>query len=111
MAPHFAPRSMQVLRRSLLASAMRSPRAMTMLKLRCLTARQELAHAVQRLQNVLGRVGVGQAHVAFAEDAEVRAADGDDAGVVEQRAGELLGFPAGALDVGERIERALRRGA
>src|SRR5262245_35368001 len=42
---------------------------------RRLAARQKIAHAVERLENVLGRVGVGQPHVALAQDAEVRAAD------------------------------------
>ena len=42
---------------------------------RRLAARQEIAHAVERLQNVLGRVGVGQAHIALAENAEIRPAD------------------------------------
>src|SRR5262249_5302746 len=72
---------------------------------------QELAHAVERAQDVLGRVGVGKAHIAFAKNAEVGAADDRDAGVLEQRGSERLRLPAGALDVGEGVERALGRGA
>src|SRR5579862_2619872 len=79
--------------------------------LRRLAACQKLAHAVERLENVFRRVGVGHAHVAFAEHAEIRAADQRDAGVFQERIGERLCLPAGALDVGEGVERALRRGA
>src|SRR5262245_28377942 len=64
---------------------------------RGLAGGEEGAHSVERLEDVLGRVGVGQTQIAFAENAEVGAADGDDAGVVEQGVGELLGLPAGAL--------------
>src|SRR5215813_4121087 len=73
-----------------------------------LAARQEIAHAVERLEDVLGRVGVGEPHVALAEDAEIGPADDGDAGVVEQRIGKRLRLPAGALDVGKGVERALR---
>ncbi len=79
--------------------------------LRRLAARQEFAHAVERLQDVLGRVGVGQPHIALAENAEVRPADDGDAGIVQQRRRQRLRLPAGALDVGEGVERALRRRA
>src|SRR3954451_4399733 len=78
---------------------------------RRLAAGQELPHALERLEDVLGRVGVGQPDVAFAEDAEVRPADGNDTGVVEQRGGEFLGFPARARDIGKGIKRALRHNA
>src|SRR5690554_2388715 len=60
---------------------------------RRLPLRQEIAHALKRLQDVLGRVGVGQPQIAFAEDAEVRPADGDDSGLVEQRVRQLLRLP------------------
>src|SRR5438128_624492 len=70
---------------------------------RRLAALEELAHAVEGAQDVLGRVGVGDAQVALGEDAEVGAADERDARVVEQRRGERLRLPAGALDVGEGV--------
>src|SRR5580704_17028298 len=76
-----------------------------------LAAGQKFAHAVERFENVLGRVGVGHAHIAFAEHAEIRAADQRDAGVFQERVCERLGLPAGALDVGKGVERALRRRA
>ena len=72
---------------------------------------QEFAHAVERLQDVLGRVGVGQSHIAFAKYAEIRPADDGNAGIFQQRRGERLRLPAGALDVGKSIERAFRRRA
>src|SRR5712691_4388733 len=79
--------------------------------LRRLTARQELAHAVERLQNVLGRIGVGEPHIAFAQHAEIGTADDGDAGVLQERGGEGLRLPAGALDVRKGVERTLWRGA
>src|SRR6185312_5407816 len=79
--------------------------------LRRFAVRQKLAHASERLQDVLGRIGVRQPQVALAENAEIGPADDGDAGLVEQRRGERLGLPAGALDVGEGVERALGRGA
>src|SRR5262245_4939800 len=68
-----------------------------------LAACQKIAHAVERLQDVLGRVGVREPHIAFPKDAEVGATDNGDAGVVEQRVGERLRLPAGPLDVVELI--------
>ena len=50
------------------------------LALRRLPGRQKLAHAIERLEDVLGRIGVGQPHIAFAENAEIRPADDGDAG-------------------------------
>ena len=46
---------------------------------------QELPHSIESTQDVLGRIGVGQAHIAFAENAEVRPADDGDAGILQQR--------------------------
>src|SRR5579884_3176065 len=43
----------------------------TAVPLRRLAARQEFAHALERAQDVLGRIGVRQPHVALAENAEV----------------------------------------
>ncbi len=59
-------------------------------------------------QDVLGRVGVAQPHIALRQDAEVGTADDGDAGIFEQRRRQRLGLPARALDVGECVERALR---
>src|SRR5262252_7183008 len=61
-----------------------------------LAIRQEFAHAVERLDNVLGRVGVREPHISLAEDAEVRAADDGDARILQQRRGERLRLPSGA---------------
>ena len=46
---------------------------------RRLAACQKLADAVKRAQNIFRRVGVGHPHIAFAEHAEIRAADQRDA--------------------------------
>src|SRR3954452_3615354 len=86
------------------ATRMMMPGAMI---LRRFAVRQELAHAVERLKDVLGRVGVGHAHVPFAENPEVRAADQRDAAIIEQRGRERLRLPAGAFHVRERIKCAL----
>src|ERR1051325_11690913 len=69
---------------------------------------QKFAHAVERLEDFLGRVGVGQPHIAFAEHPEVRSAYDRHPGVLEQRRGERLRLPAGALDIREGVERPLR---
>lgn len=45
--------------------------------------RQEVAHASQRLHNILRRIGVRQPHIALAQNAEIGTADHSDAGVVE----------------------------
>ena len=63
--------------------------------------RQELAHAVERLQDVLGRIGVGQPHIAFAENAEIGPADDGDAGIVEQREASSLAFQPVRLMLGK----------
>src|SRR5688572_5658831 len=52
---------------------------------RRLAPSQEFAHSIERTQNVLGRIGVGEPHVALAQNAEVRAADDGDARVVQER--------------------------
>src|SRR5262249_7287797 len=72
------------------------------LRLGRLAARQEFAHAIERAQNVLRRVGIGQPHVAFAENAKIGATDDGDASILQQGVRERLRLPARALDVGER---------
>src|SRR5438876_1002200 len=52
---------------------------------RRLAAPEKRVHPLQRLQDILRRVGVGNADIALGEDAKVRPADGGDAGVIEQR--------------------------
>ena len=74
-------------------------------------ASQEFAHAVQRLENILRRIGVGDAQIPFSQYAEIRAADQGDAGFTEQRVGQGLGLPAGLADIREGIEGALGRDA
>ena len=73
-----------------------------------LSFRQELAHSLESPSDVFGRVGVGEADIAFAVDAEIRSADGRDAGLLQERRGERLCLPAGPGDVREGVERALR---
>src|ERR1700678_2314324 len=46
---------------------------------RRLAAGEKFTHAVECLEDVLGRVGVGQPHISLAQNAEVRAADDGDA--------------------------------
>jgi hypothetical protein len=62
---------------------------------RCLTAREERAHAVERPQNILGRVGVREPDITLAENAEIGAADDGDAGILQERGGKRLCLPAG----------------
>src|SRR5579871_1294033 len=76
-----------------------------------LTAGEEVAHAIERLQDVVRGVGVGKAHIALTQDAEVGTADDGDASLLQQRRGERFGPPSGALDVRKGIERSLGRGA
>src|SRR5712691_8092025 len=45
---------------------------------------EEFAHAIEGLEDVLGRVGVGEPHISLAEDAEIRAADDGDAGILQE---------------------------
>src|SRR6476620_6946838 len=73
-----------------------------------LAACQEITHSAERLQNILGRVGVGQPHIAFAENPEIGTADDGDAGIVKERIGKRLRHPPSALDIRKCIERALR---
>lgn len=56
---------------------------------------QERFNPLQCPQNILGRIGVGEADKAFAVDAEIRAANGCDAGFLEQGRGERFCLPAG----------------
>src|ERR1051326_7276998 len=70
---------------------------------------EEIAHPAQRLLDILRRIGIGQAQIALAQDAEIRSADQRHAGLIQQRIGQRLGLPAGELDIGEGIEGALGR--
>ena len=47
-----------------------------------MVAGEEVGHALHGAEDVLGRVGVGDADIALAEDAEIRAADDRDTLVV-----------------------------
>ena len=51
-------------------------------RLRVVVAGEEVGHALHGAEDVLGRVGVGDADIALAEDAEIRAADDRDTLVV-----------------------------
>src|SRR5579859_2456012 len=55
-----------------------------------LAARQELAHAVERLEDVRGRVGVGEPHIALTQDAEIWSANDGDTSILKERGGERL---------------------
>src|SRR5262249_5466479 len=79
-------------------------------KLRCLPVRQEVTHAVERLQNVFARVGIGQTYIAFPENSEIRSPDDGDAYVLQERRCERLRLPSGALDVGKCIKCTFGRG-
>jgi hypothetical protein len=46
-------------------------------------------------------IGIGEADVAFAVDAEIRAADQRHAGILQQRRGQRLGLPAGPAMLGK----------
>src|SRR4029079_2364796 len=74
-----------------------------------LPVREKLAHAIERLQDVFRRVRIAHADVALAQNAEIGPANNGNARIFEERRGKSLGFPAGPLDVGKRIERALWR--
>src|SRR5258708_29081328 len=69
-----------------------------------LAAGEELAHAIERLENVLGRVGIREPHIALAENPEVRPADNRATCILQQRRGARLRLPSGALDVREGVE-------
>ena len=62
----------------------------------------------ERGRDVLGRVGVRDAHVALAELAERGARQHRHAGLLEQLVLEVARLQAGLRDVRERVERALR---
>src|SRR5229473_4417648 len=69
-----------------------------------LAAGEEFAHAIERLEDVLGRVGIGEPHVALAENAEVRPPDNRNTCILQQGRGEGLRLPSGALGVREGVE-------
>jgi hypothetical protein len=58
--------------------------------LRRLPGRQKFAHAVERFEDVRGRIGVGQPHIALAKHAKIRPADDGDAGILQERGGASL---------------------
>src|ERR1700754_3729141 len=70
-----------------------------------LPAGEKFAHTVEGTQNVFGRIGIAEPHIALPQNAEVRPADNGDTCVLQQGGGKRLCLPAGALDIGERIER------
>src|SRR5439155_14053169 len=63
--------------------------------------------AIEGFLDVLYRVGHAEAQIAFTEIAECGPRQGGYAGIVEQRVGQFFRRPAGPLDVGENVERAL----
>src|SRR5262249_54967118 len=72
---------------------------------------EELADPSDRLADVLRRVGVGEAEIGLAENAEIGAAGGGDPGLLEGLPGGRLCLQAGPGDVWESVEGALRRDA
>src|SRR5215813_12650496 len=92
-------------------AAVPAARAIAPARSRRLAGVEELPHTVERAHDVLGGVGVGQAEIALAENAEIRTADDRDAGILQQRRRERLRLPPGGADIGERVEGALRRRA
>src|SRR5215475_10210300 len=79
------------------------------LKLGCFPLRQKVAHAIERLQDVFRRVGIGQAYVTFTENSEIRPANDGDTSIFQERRRQRLRLPSGALDIWKGIERTLRR--
>src|SRR4051812_8352191 len=79
------PGALAAARPTVTAMITRSFGRMAMVRSRRLARGKEVAHAVERAHDVLGGVGIGQAHVAFTENAEIGAADDGDAGLVQQR--------------------------
>src|SRR5215813_569300 len=69
------------------------------LKLGCFPFRQKVAHAIERLQDVFCRIGIGQAYVAFTENSEIRPANDGDTGVFQERRRQRLRLPSSALDI------------
>ena len=70
--------------------------------------RDEFLDPVERLRDVLHRVGVGDPGEAFAAVAERRAGDDRDAAFVEELLAEFLGGQPEAGDVRVDVERAFR---
>jgi hypothetical protein len=69
---------------------------------------QELLHPVQRLLDVLHRVGVGKAHKALTVLAEGSAAQACHASLLQHHLGEFTRAHTQLLDVRKRVERPLR---
>src|ERR1035437_10874015 len=63
-----------------------------------------LVDALQRLFEILERIGHAEAQVAFAEMAECRAGKRRHAGLLQQSVGQRLGFPSRPGDVREHVE-------
>src|SRR3569623_2156233 len=72
---------------------------------------EETVHALERAQDIFRGIGIRDAQIALAQDAEVRSADQGHAGLIQQRIGQGLGLPSCLLDVGEGIKGALGRDA
>src|SRR4029434_5735535 len=63
--------------------------------------------AIERLLDVLDRIGHAEAQIALAEVAESSPRERGDAGVIKQCVGQFLRWPPGLLDVRENVECAL----
>src|SRR5262245_59448880 len=75
---------------------------------RCARRGQEACEALQGLADVVDRVGVAEAQEAVAVLAEGRAGEAGHARLVQQARREVLAAEAGAADVREDVEGALR---
>src|SRR5260370_34247257 len=68
-------------------------------------------HAIERLVDVLDRVGNTETQVAFTEIPECGTRQRGNAGIIEQCVGQFLGRPAGFGDVWKNVEGTVRRTA
>src|SRR3954465_2414490 len=68
--------------------------------------RQQIAHALQCLADVVDAVGVAEAQVALTPGAEAGTGDRRDAGLFQQTVLQRVGVEACAGDVGEGVEGA-----
>src|SRR5918997_702920 len=71
----------------------------------------DLAHPFECQDDVLARVGVGEAQVALTVPAKARAGEAGDAGFLHEQVGQRPGGEAGARDARERVEGARGDGA
>ena len=65
-----------------------------------LAGSQKLSHAVERPQNIFGRIGVRKPHITFTQHAKVRPADHRDAGIFRSALASVFAFQPVRLMLG-----------